>query len=653
MHQLAPIVDLVLMAVTVSYDRTPSCSEIGAVTQCSQFFHEVQIGDLKPSTTYYYKIPAANGTTESDVLSFTTAAKAGDKKSFSVAVINDMGYTNAKGTHDQLLKLVDNGAAFTWHGGDISYADDWYSGILPCEDDWPVCYNGSSTELPGPAPVPDEYKDTPLPKGEIANQGGPQGGDMSVIYESNWDLWQQWMSDITMKAPYMVLPGNHEATCAEFDGGKNELTAYLNDNKANSTAAKSNLTYYSCPPSQRNYTAFQHRFRMPGDETGGVGNFWYSFDYGLAHFVSIDGETDYPNSPESSFARDLVGKKGDHPIPDQTYVTDSGPFGKVDGDLNDNKAYEQWNWLNKDLANVDRTVTPWVFVMSHRPLYSSEVSSYQANMRAAWEDMMLKHGVDAYIAGHIHWYERLLPLGRNGTIDTASVKDNSTYLVNNGKSITHLTNGAAGNIESHSTPGKNPILNITQVLDYVHFGLGKLTVVNETVATWDYVVGDTGEIRDHLTLIKPSGSDNNSSSGGSSSHSTEENASSTKSHEHESVTTSTEVVTAYTTWCPAGATVTAGSHTYTITKATSLTITDCPCTLTHTISAPASTWTPLGNSTGTAGSPASGGTGTSGEGEHGSTTAAHAAPTAAASRSSVSGILSASLAAMMIGFCLL
>ncbi len=31
---------------------------------------------------------------------------------------------------------------------------------------------------------------------------------------------------------------------------------------------------------------------MPGAEVGGVGNFWYSFDYGMVHFVSLDGETD-------------------------------------------------------------------------------------------------------------------------------------------------------------------------------------------------------------------------------------------------------------------------------------------------------------------------------------------------------------------------
>jgi len=49
----------------------------------------------------------------------------------------------------------------------------------------------------------------------------------------------------------MTVPGNHEAACAEFDGPGNILTAYLNDDEANSTAAKSALTYYSCPESQR------------------------------------------------------------------------------------------------------------------------------------------------------------------------------------------------------------------------------------------------------------------------------------------------------------------------------------------------------------------------------------------------------------------
>lgn len=128
---------------TKTYDRTPSCGQTGAVTQCSQFFHDVPLSDLQSDTTYYYKIPGGNGTTSSNVLSFKTGKAAGASGSFSgelsngncsewllkeallfisVAVLNDMGYTNAEGTHANLQALTsgDSPVAFAWHGGDIS-----------------------------------------------------------------------------------------------------------------------------------------------------------------------------------------------------------------------------------------------------------------------------------------------------------------------------------------------------------------------------------------------------------------------------------------------------------------------------------------------------------------------------------------------------
>ncbi len=310
---------------TTTYDRTPPCS-IAMTTMCSQYFHNVLLENLKPGTTYYYSIPSSNGTTASKTLKFTTARAAGNAKKFSIAVLNDMGYTNAQGTYKYLNEAVDSGIAFAWHGGDISYADDWYDGILACQEG-EVCYNGSASSLPNtpPAPFPAEYND-PVPAGEIPDQGGPQGGDANPIYETNWDIWQQWMNSIFQRVPYMVNPGNHEAACMEFDGPGNIMTAYMNNNITNGTAPESDLTYYSCPPSQRNFTAFQNRFRMPGNESGGVGNFWYSFDYGNAHFISIDGETDFPYSPEYPFVRDITGNET-LPTENQTYVTDSGPFG--------------------------------------------------------------------------------------------------------------------------------------------------------------------------------------------------------------------------------------------------------------------------------------------------------------------------------------
>jgi hypothetical protein len=136
---------------------------------------------------------------------------------------------------------------------------------------------------------------------------------------------------------------------------------------------------------------------MPGAETGGVGNMWYSFDYGLVHFISFDGETDFANSPEYPFARDL-SKCETRPKENETYVTDSGPFGTV-GNYSDTKTYEQYQWLAKDLASVDRTKTPWVLAMTHRPMYSSQTSSYQKYLRNAFEALLLENEVDAYLSG--------------------------------------------------------------------------------------------------------------------------------------------------------------------------------------------------------------------------------------------------------------
>jgi hypothetical protein len=137
---------------------------------------------------------------------------------------------------------------------------------------------------------------------------------------------------------------------------------------------------------------------MPGDVTGGVGNFWYSFDFGLVHFISLNGETDYAYSPEWPFVRDLSTGET-HPAESETFITDSGPFGTIDGSWTVNSVYQQYKWLEADLAAIDREKTPWVVAMSHRPMYSSEVSSYEANVRDAFQGLLINASVDVYMSG--------------------------------------------------------------------------------------------------------------------------------------------------------------------------------------------------------------------------------------------------------------
>jgi len=84
---------------------------------------------------------------------------------------------------------------------------------------------------------------------------------------------------------------------------------------------------------------------MPSYESSGRGNFWYSYDNGMVHFVSLTAETDLGNG--------LVG-----PIENSTNNV-NGPFGAYPD--------EQVDWLKKDLAAVNRSATPWVVASIHRP----------------------------------------------------------------------------------------------------------------------------------------------------------------------------------------------------------------------------------------------------------------------------------------------
>ncbi|KAK9463200.1 acid phosphatase [Lipomyces oligophaga] len=465
---------------TITYDRTPSCGLTGKVTMCSEFFHDVQITNLEAGTTYYYQIQAANGTTESDVLTFTTGKSAGDDSAFTVAVICDLGYTFANGTYKYLVEDTEaDEFAFAWHGGDLSYADDWAYGIE-------VCNGGTTSHGEQPA-------------SEVNTCGGPNGGDVSSIYETNWDLWQQWMNNVTKKIPYMVMPGNHEDACTE--DSSTVIAAYLDDDIINGSASSSAISYFSCPPSQRNFTAFQNRFRMPGPESGGVSNFWYSFDYGLAHFISFDGETDYANAPQWTLQR--LAENRDTTVEDLARDAidkmDAGPFGAINGSDSENESFEQWNFIKNDLANVDRSKTPWIIAMSHRPMYSSQTGSALTNMRTAFEDMFIEYGVDLYISGHIHWYERFYPMAADGVVDDAAYIDYHTYRTKNGTSMAHVVNGMAGNIENHSTLGTR--LNISLVLNNEDYGFSKLKIVNSTAMYWEYVMGTNGTIGDYLWLV--------------------------------------------------------------------------------------------------------------------------------------------------------
>jgi hypothetical protein len=74
----------------------------------------------------------------------------------------------------------------------------------------------------------------------------------------------------------------------------------------------------------------------------------------------------------------------------------------------------QLTWLDRQLS---RSTAPWKIVFGHHPIYSSGRYGTNAAMVNALPPLFKKHGVQLYINGHEHHYERTQPI------------DGTTYLI--------------------------------------------------------------------------------------------------------------------------------------------------------------------------------------------------------------------------------
>lgn len=192
-------------------------------------------------------------------------------------------------------------------------------------------------------------------------------------------------------------------------------------------------------------------------------NLWFSYDYGMAHFIHIDTETDYPDAPMG---------------PGTFYG--AGPFG------------DQLAWLEADLiaATANRSQTPWLIVSGHRPLYSTHKNQDAAI--AAFEALFIKYNVDMYYSGHVHYYERLWPLTTGGVVTQQN------YVEPEG--IVYIINGAAGNVEG-LTKGDTPAA-FSAYMDDTDFGYGIMSVANSSAIHWQYFRAQDNSISDDVWIIK-------------------------------------------------------------------------------------------------------------------------------------------------------
>jgi hypothetical protein len=106
---------------------------------------------------------------------------------------------------------------------------------------------------------------------------------------------------------------------------------------------------------------FYYLFELPNNEK------WYSFDYGNAHFICLDTETD------------IVGS--------------------------------QMTWLVNDLAMANQNPDiDWIIVYFHKPPYSSSSHGSDLYVRYTLTPIFMEYDVDLVFSGHDHDYERSIPI---------------------------------------------------------------------------------------------------------------------------------------------------------------------------------------------------------------------------------------------------
>jgi len=155
-------------------------------------------------------------------------------------------------------------------------------------------------------------------------------------------------------------------------------------------------------------------------------------------------------------------------------------------------------WLEADLARADspaeRAVRPWVFVSGHRPIYSltcmdssQKPSGECKSLQTAIEGLLYKYHVDIFFTGHVHSYQRTVPVYQGVPTPGSPI---------------HIVHGAAGNVEGHESLSANAAWLAAK--EDQNFGYGRLTVYNATTLHWAvYRDSDNGLI-DDMVLSKQS-----------------------------------------------------------------------------------------------------------------------------------------------------
>ncbi len=193
------------------------------------------------------------------------------------------------------------------------------------------------------------------------------------------------------------------------------------------------------------WVSYTTRYPMPFEASGSSSPLWWSRDVGPVHIVSL---CSYADASAVSL---------------------------------------QYEWLLRDFAGLDREATPWLVVMLHVPWYSSaKVHTAEGElMRRGMEPLFYAVGVDLVVTGHVHAYERTVPVFEAEPNDCGPV---------------HVTLGDGGNREGTVSGYREP--PPWSAFREPSFGAGWLTIKNSTHARfhWRRTGCESANGADHIDL---------------------------------------------------------------------------------------------------------------------------------------------------------
>jgi len=223
-------------------------------------------------------------------------------------------------------------------------------------------------------------------------------GDLSYADgdPERWESWLDLSEPLLREVPFVSVPGNHEIECDKttHDVFVPYESFFRNPNRIGEAI--------EFPPSQEYIDALHGWCTTPSEFMGryDYGNAYFSYKQGLVHTIFLN-----------SYSSMIDGSK-------------------------------QREWLmNTALPEVDRSVTPWLVVIFHTPLYTTFSNHYgelnpKVMMASGIREVFERYQVNLVVSGHDHAYMRSKPLDANGMAN-----DNGTVF---------WILGAGGNREGHA-----------------------------------------------------------------------------------------------------------------------------------------------------------------------------------------------------------